>query len=406
MGQFEKLILRDRNHPSVILWSIGNEEWVIHGTETGHNIANSLISRLKELDPTRLYSYAGNNGNEFAGINELMPIRGFNYMNNNADIDKYHKDHPGQILMGSEEASTLCTRGIYFKDSVKGYVPDYDVTFPYWGATAEHWLKYYSARDFLLGAFVWTGFDYRGEPTPYEWPCINSHFGIMDVCGFPKNNYYYYQSWWSNKDVLHICPHWNWKGKEGEIIDVWCNSNCQTVELFLNGKSLGRKTMDPFSHLEWKVPYKPGVLEARGIRDGRKLTERIETTGPPASIILNPDRNSINGDGEDVSVINVSVADEKGREVADAGNLITFELKGNGRIIGVGNGDPSSHEADKCLAGKYQRRLFNGKCQLIVQSGTGAGTIEVIASTAGLKPGSALIQAGTCTPRPGVESIK
>jgi len=228
----------------------------------------------------------------------------------------------------------------------------------------------------------------------------------MDVCGFPKNNYYYYQSWWGNKDVLHICPHWNWKSKEGEIIDVWCNSNCQTVELFLNGKSLGRKTMDRYSHLEWKVPYQPGVLEARGIRDGRKLTAEIETTGLPSSIILTPDRNRINGDGEDVSVVNVSVSDEKGREVADAGNLINFELKGNGRIIGVGNGDPSSHEADKCQAGKYQRRLFNGKCQLIVQSGTGAGTIEVIASSAGLTPGNALIQAGTCTPRPGVESIK
>jgi beta-galactosidase len=406
MGQFEKLVLRDRNHPSVILWSIGNEEWVIQGNETGHNIAKSLVAKLRELDPDRLYSYAGNNGNEFTGINELMPIRGFNYMNNNADIDKYHKEHPGQILMGSEEASTLCTRGIYIKDTVKGYVPDYDVTFPYWGATAEHWLKYYSSREFLLGAFVWTGFDYRGEPTPYEWPCINSHFGIMDVCGFPKNNYYYYQSWWSNKDVLHIFPHWNWKGKEGDTINVWCNSNCQNIELFLNGKSLGKKQMEPYSHLEWKVPYRPGVLEARGIRDGRKLTSKLETTSPPAAIVLIPDRVKIKADGEDVSVINVCVYDDKGREVADAGNLINFELKGSGKIIGVGNGDPSSHEADKCPEGKYMRRLFNGKCQLIVQSGTGGGTIEVTARSAGLKPGGALILAETCTPRPGVESIK
>ena len=228
----------------------------------------------------------------------------------------------------------------------------------------------------------------------------------MDICGYPKTNYYYYQEWW------RIWMRFTWRrigtGKDKKAIPSLYGAtatanpwNCSST-----GKALAGKPWIRFHISSGKVLIKPGVLEARGIRDGRKLTERIETTGPPVSIILNPDRNSINGDGEDVSVINVSVADEKGREVADAGNLITFELKGNGRIIGVGNGHPSSHEADKCLAGKYQRRLFNGKCQLIVQSGTGAGTIEVIASTAGLKPGSALIQAGTCTPRPGVESIK
>ena len=400
MGQFERLVLRDRNHPSVFIWSIGNEEWVVQGNETGHNIAKSLIARLKQLDTTRLFSYAGNNGNEYKGVNELVPIRGFNYMNNNADIDKYHKDHPDQILMGSEEASTLCTRGIYKKDTVKGYVPDYDVTHPDWGALAETWWRYYSAREYLLGAFVWTGFDYRGEPTPYGWPCINSHFGIMDVCGFPKNNYYYYQSWWTNKDVLHIYPHWNWKGREGDTISVWCNSNCESVELFLNGKSLGSKKMPLNSHLEWKVAYHPGTLEARGIKNGKIIVTKIETTGQPATIVLSPDRGNIKADGEDVSVVNVSVLDEKGREVADAGNLIKFELKGNGRIIGVGNGDPSSHEADQCTTGKYQRQLFNGKCQVIVQGGRNAGTIELTASSGSLKPGTAAIQLEQCKLRP------
>ena len=396
MGQFEKLILRDRNHPCVFIWSIGNEEWVVQGNETGHNIAKSLIARLKQLDTSRLFSYAGNNGNEYKGVNELVPIRGFNYMNNNADIDKYHKEHPDQILMGSEEASTLCTRGIYKKDSVKGYVPDYDVTHPYWGALAETWWKYYSAREFLLGAFVWTGFDYRGEPTPYGWPCINSHFGIMDVCGFPKNNYYYYQSWWTAKDVLHIYPHWNWKGREGDTISVWCNSNCESVELFLNGKSLGLKKMPLNSHLEWKVIYKPGTLEARGVKNGKQLISKIETTGQPATIILSPDRSTIKADGEDVSVVNVSVLDEKGREVADAGNLIKFELTGSGRIIGVGNGDPSSHEADKCSPGNYQRRLFNGKCQVIVQGGRNAGSLQLNATSENLKATSSVIQLEQC----------
>ncbi|MCX6287533.1 MAG: DUF4982 domain-containing protein [Bacteroidetes bacterium] len=392
MGQFERLVLRDRNHPCVFIWSIGNEEWVIQGTETGHNIAISLIARLKQLDPTRLYSYAGNNGNEYKGVNELVPIRGFNYMNNNADIDKYHKEHPNQILMGSEEGSTLCTRGIYKKDTVKGYVPDYDVTYPDWGALAETWWKYYSARQYLLGAFVWTGFDYRGEPTPYGWPCINSHFGIMDVCGFPKNNYYYYQSWWTAKDVLHIYPHWNWKGREGDTINVWCNSNCESVELFLNGKSLGSKKMPLNSHLEWNVVYQPGTLEARGMKNGRKIVTKVETTGQPATIVLSPDRGSIRADGEDVSVINVSVLDEKGREVSDAGNLIKFELKGDGRIIGVGNGDPSSHEADKYDQGNYQRKMFSGKCQVIVQGGRNSGMLELTASSGSLKPATSVIQ--------------
>jgi beta-galactosidase len=391
MGQFERLVLRDRNHPSVFLWSIGNEEWVIQNNETGHNIAKSLIARLRQLDPTRLYSYAGNNGNNWKGVNELMPIRGFNYMNNNADIDKYRKEHPDQILMGSEEASTLCTRGIYAKDTVKGYVPDYDITFPPWGATAEHWWKYYAQRPFLLGAFVWTGFDYRGEPTPYGWPCINSHFGIMDVCGFPKNVYYYYKSWWSADDVLHIYPHWNWKGREGDTIAVWCNSNCQSVELFLNGKSLGRKDMPLNGHLEWKVKYKPGTLEARGIRGGRKLSARVETTGSALNLVLTPDRSLIKADGQDVSVVNVSVTDEKGRPVPDAMNAVSFALSGNGRILGVGNGDPSSHEADKCPEGKWSRSLFNGKCQIIIQGGLNPGRLELNALSPGLKPATASI---------------
>ncbi|MCX6280902.1 MAG: DUF4982 domain-containing protein [Bacteroidetes bacterium] len=407
MGQFEKLVLRDRNHPSVFIWSIGNEEWVIQGSETGHNIAMSLMARLKQLDPTRLFSYAGNNGNEWKGVNELVPIRGFNYMNNNADIDKYHQEHPQQILMGSEEASTLCTRGIYFKDTLKGYVPDYDVTHPGWGALAETWWKYYSVRPYLLGAFVWTGFDYRGEPTPYEWPCINSHFGIMDVCGFPKNNYYYYKSWWTADDVLHIYPHWNWKGREGDTISVWCNSNCESVELFFNGKSLGSKKMPLNSHLEWKVAYHPGALEAHGVRnvmkDGkksvRKIVKKIETTGVPFTIVMTPDRSNIKADGEDVSVINVSVLDEKGREVPDAMNLIKFELKGDGKIIGVGNGDPSSHEADKCSKDKWQRKLFNGKCQLILQSGRAAGSLILTATSESMKPSTTVIQMETCRPR-------
>ncbi|HTY36733.1 MAG TPA: beta-galactosidase GalA [Bacteroidota bacterium] len=401
MGQFETLVKRDRNHPCVVLWSLGNEEWVIQNTDVGKRVALSLIQKLKELDPTRLYSYAANNGNTYEGINSVLPIRGFNYMTI-MDIDKYRKDHPGQILFGSEEASTLCTRGIYTVDTVQGYMSDYDVTATGWGATAEKWWTFYNAREWLAGAFVWTGFDYRGEPTPYSWPCINSHFGIMDVCGFPKTNFFYYQSWWSNKDVLHLAPHWNWSGREGKSVKVWCESNCESVELFLNGKSQGRKTMNRDSHLEWDVRYEPGVLEARGIRGGRLMTTRVETSGQPASVRLTVDRTSLDADGEDVGVVTVQALDKQGKAVPTADNLIRFALKGHGRIIGVGNGDPSSHEADKFLDGKYQRRLFNGYCQVIVQSAKDAGTIELEAVSEGLKPAVLALQSIPVSLRPSV----
>jgi beta-galactosidase len=401
MGQFEQLILRDRNHPSVVIWSLGNEEWLIQNSDVGKRLAQSLIRKLKELDPTRIYSYAANNGNQYEGINSVLPVRGFNYMTI-SDIDKYRNDHPDQILFGSEEASTLCTRGIYANDTLRGYLCDYDVNAPGWGATAEKWWRFYAARPWLAGAFVWTGFDYRGEPTPYSWPCINSHFGIMDMCGFPKNNFFYYQAWWSNKDVLHIAPHWNWRGKEGQIIDVWCQSNCESVELLLKGKSLGKKTMEPNSHLEWKVAYEPGVLEARGWKQGRMVTTKVETTGEPVSIRLTADRSAISADGGDVSVVNVTTLDDRGREVPNADNLVRFEVVGNGKIIGVGNGDPSSHEPDKYLSDNYQRRLFNGKCQVIVQSTKEAGAVKLRASSEGLKTEVITIRTEPCEPRPSV----
>ena len=347
ISQLDSQIHRDRNHPSVVLWSIGNEEWE-EGSPRGERIAHSMVAFVHKLDPTRPTTFAGNNGNEFKGINGVVDVRGWNYMAL-GDIDKYHADHPHQPIVGSEEASTLSMRGEYTNDASKGYVRAYDTEVPGWGATAEKWWTYFAARPYLAGAFVWTGFDYRGEPTPYSWPSISSYFGVLDTCGFMKDNAYYYQAWWTNNDVLHILPHWNWAGKEGQNIDVWVYSNLDEVDLLLNGKSLGRKAMPRNSHLEWQVPYAAGTLEAHGFRQGKLVkTEKVETTGSPATITLTPDRTSINADGEDVCVFKVGAADSKGLLVPVAGNDISFKVTG-GTIIGVGNGNPMSHENDKFL---------------------------------------------------------
>jgi len=383
VNQFDRLILRDRNHPSVFLWSIGNEEFQIQQTSFGKRIAQTLIARQKELDPSRTCTYASDVPNEFIGVNEVIPIRGFNYRQ--FAVADYHRDHPNQPIMGTEMGSTVSTRGIYLKDSVKAYVPDEDLTFPWWSSTAETWWKLAGPNNYWAGGFVWTGFDYRGEPTPFSWPNINSHFGIMDMCGFPKNIFYYYQSWWSDKDVLHLSPHWNWKGKEGQPIDVWVSSNADNVELFLNGRSLGKKDMPRLGHLQWNVDYEPGKLEAVGFRKGKKLTAKVETTDEPHTIVVSPSKTTLIADGKDAVVINVSVIDKENREVPDANDLIRFNLTGDAKIIGVGNGDPSSHEPDKFFDSVWQRHLFNGHCQVILQSGKSVSMIHFEAKGDGLQ---------------------
>jgi beta-galactosidase len=392
MNQFERLVKRDRSRASVFMWSIGNEEGWIHTTSTGRRIAQTFIAKQKQLDPTRTCTYAADVANVFKGVNEVIPVRSFNYRQ--FAVADYHRDHPDQPLLGTEMGSTVTTRGVYEKDSLHAYLPDQDITAPWWASKAEDWWKLAGPNEFWLGGFVWTGFDYRGEPTPYKWPNINSHFGIMDMCGFPKNIYYYYQSWWTDKDVLHISPHWNlptkragWQEKEGKPVDVWVNSNADNVELFLNGKSLGKKDMPRNSHLQWTVNYEPGKLEAIAYKKGKKLTAKVETTGQPTEVVVTPYKTTILADGKDATVINITVVDREGREVPDADNLIKFSIEGEGKIIGVGNGDPSSHEADKCADGLWQRHLFNGKCQVIIQGTVKPGMIKFDATATGLWKG-------------------
>lgn len=397
MDQFERLIKRDRSRASVFMWSIGNEEGWIHTNSFGKRIAQTFIAKQKELDPTRTCTYAADLPNVYNGINEVIPVRSFNYRQ--FAVADYHRDHPEQPIIGTEMGSTVTTRGIYEKDTIKGYVPDQDITAPWWASRAEDWWTLAANSDFWLGGFIWTGMDYRGEPTPYQWPNINSHFGVMDMCGFPKNIYYYYKSWWTDKDVLHISPHWNfrekgpgWSKPKGDLIDVWVNTNADNVELFLNGKSLGKKDMPRNSHLKWAVNYEPGKLEAVAYKKGKRLYKKVETTGLPFEVVVTPYKTTILADGKDATVLNITVLDREGREVPDADNLIKFSIEGPGKIIGVGNGDPSSHEHDKCTDGMWQRTLFNGKCQVIIQAGTETGMIKFEAKATGLWSGGTDIQ--------------
>jgi beta-galactosidase len=411
LSELERLIRRDRNHPSVIIWSLGNEEWFAQGTSRGARIVSSMKRLVRKLDPTRPVTLAMN-GELGKGASQMVDVQGFNYagagesgsLNTAQNLDDFHARFPKQPTIGTETASTYSTRGIYVSDEKKGFASAYDVNFPSYGLSSESWWKIYDERRFLSGGFVWAGFDYRGEPFPYRWPCISSQYGVIDTCGFPKDNYFYYQAWWGVKPVLHLFPHWNWEGKEGQDVAVWCHSNLDSVELFLNGASLGEKRVSRNSHIEWNVKYVPGVLEARGSKNGEVLlTEKRETTGAPTKLVLRPDRVQIPADGEDLSVVPVEVVDDRGRLVPTACNEIGFRVEGPGRLIGLGNGDPSSHESDKPSSFTEARRsAFNGLCMALVQALKQPGSIRVEASSAGLDGSAVVITANQAKLRPAL----
>lgn len=348
LEDLRNLIRRDRNHPSVICWSVGNEEWGIEGNITGERIVNTLQDYVRSLDPTRPSTAGVSNGFK-SGISSVLEVMGYNYMGN-GDIESHYNKFPNMPGMGTEEGSTFTTRGIYFTDDKKHYRAAYDVKpRPSFYTIQEGW-KFYAERPNLAGIFYWTGFDYRGEPTPYGWPSVTSYFGLMDLCGFPKDNVFYLKSWWTKEPVLHILPHWNWPGREGQSIDVWVYSNFEEVELFLNKKSLGRKKMEINGRLEWKVNYVPGTLEAVGYKGGNNvLVKTVRTTGVPDRLELNAHKATLKSGGEDISVITVKALDKNGLPVPVADNNITFSMEGPGRIIGVGNGDPTSLEKEKFL---------------------------------------------------------
>lgn len=340
-----RLIMRDRNHPSVIAWSIGNEEWAIENSETGARIARTMQAYARSLDSTRAITI-GVSGGFQSGISDVINVMGYNYLGN-GDIEAHQKRFPQQPGMGTEEGSTFATRGIYVDNPARQHIAAYDKKpRPSFYSIEEGW-KFYAERPYMAGIFIWTGFDYRGEPTPYGWPSVTSYFGMMDLCGFPKDNFHYLKSWWQQKPVLHILPHWNWKGREGQKVDVRVYSNCDEVELFLNKQSLGRKPVQLNSHLQWMVPYAAGSLEAIGYRNGKRVLSAVRTTSAEASQIkLSAHKNTIQTNGEDIAIITVEVADKNNVSVATAENEISFSIRGPGKIIGVGNGNPSSLERE------------------------------------------------------------
>jgi beta-galactosidase len=402
MAQLEAMVKRYRNSPSIILWSVGNEEWHLQNDEAeqGAKIGATMVRRCHELDPTRVVSAAVNGDNE-KGVSDAFDIIGFNY--NLQNPDGYHKEHPKRPIYGSETSSAISTRGAYSTDPSRNAVNDYDGVVP-WGETAEEWWKFYGTRDWEAGGFAWTGFDYRGEPTPYGWPSINSQFGIVDMCGFPKDTFYYYKAWWGKEPMLHLFPHWNFEGREGDEIPVWVYSNLDEVELFVNGKSLGSQKVPHLGHVEWKARYEPGFIEARGSKDGKVvITEKRETTGPAASIRLTADRTEIDADGEDVAVLKVEVLDKEGRHIPTASTFIGFKVSGDGALIGVGNGDPNCQQSDK----EPKRSLFNGLAQVILQSTKNPGEIHIEAVKEGwdggvLTPAKLVIKTKQVEIRPSV----
>jgi beta-galactosidase len=389
------LVRRDRNHPSIILWSLCNEQW-IQGTPEAAAMARAMKERVHELDPTRPVTAAMNGGFDSpAGFAGDLDVIGINY--NPWVYDSMHALRPTNAMLGTEIASEVSTRGVYATnfwdgyhgDRARGYISAYSTTAGPGGQTVENAWPPIATNDFMCGGFVWSGFDYKGEPRPFQWPCINSHYGFMDICGFPKDSFYYYQSWWTDKPVLHLFPHWDWAGREGQEIPVWVHSNCEEVELFLNGVSLGKQVGRRYHHFEWKVKYAPGRLVARGTYQGHRIEVVQETTGAPMGIRLTADRSKIRADNADLAVVTVEVVDANGRLVPVAGNKIHYSLAGAGKIIGVGNGDPSCHEPDK----GSDRSVFNGLAQVIVQSSHTPGKIQLSATADGLAPARVILRA-------------
>lgn len=401
LEQLRSMVKRDRNHPSVFMWSIGNEEVFAQDQPETERIVRTMKMEVRKLDPKRPLTIAFTcwNGKEtfdsarpFLHVSKELDVMGFNY--SPRAWEEYRVLMPQQPVLITEIGSNSGTRGCYKTDAQLGHYyvldPDNEGRAVKKDVAESNWQRI-SQTPCLSGLFIWTGFDYRGEPSPFSYPDISSHFGAMDYCGFPKDNFYYYKSWWGEEPVLHLFPHWNWPDQAGKPMTVYCYSNLDEVELFVNGESQGRKAMQKDWYLSWEnVIYQPGCLSAKGYRNGTEvLSEEVKTTEAPYRIQLIPYRNSVNADGQDTALITVKILDKNGLTVPTADNLVRFEIEGAGTLLGVGNGNPSSHESDKIPA----RRAFGGMCQLLVRAGKDRGKIVITAASDGIRRDVCVIEA-------------
>ncbi|MGM9714504.1 MAG: beta-galactosidase GalA [Prevotella sp.] len=386
INSLERMIRRDRNHPSVILWSVGNEEWGIEWDEKGERIAATMRDYCHRFDPTREMTFATSGG---PTVEVPVDVAGYNYIMQNP-VEKLRQQYPDRKCCGTEETTGCGTRGVYYPDPEGRWMPALnrspDARDSTLNAIERGW-HFYAERPWAAGCFFWTGFDYRGEPNPLSFPATGSEFGILDYCGFPKDEAEYLRAWWTDTPVLHVLPHWNLDGHEGESVSVWAYSNCDEVELFCNGKSLGRKPMPKYGHLEWEAVYQPGTLKAVGYKGGKKTMTRVVATAGPATMIRAiPDRPAILHGTGDVAVVDIYLADKKGRTVPTACLPLSVEIEGPATILGMGNGDPAFRTIERPSASASPRRFtldaFNGCAQLLVMSDdmeTGTATVTITA---------------------------
>ncbi len=423
------IIKRDRNHPSIVMWSVGNEvlENMKFIQQNGWKIAKDLTALCKSLDPTRPstmgYNYYPNP--YISNIPQQVGVAGMNYKP--ITYDEIHHDYPQLKIYGSETSSCTSSRGVYhlpiekYEKHESKQVTSYDIVGPSWAYPPDVEFDALEKFPYVMGQFMWTGFDYLGEPTPYggrdnsshgywndDWPARSSYFGAVDLCGLPKDRFYLYQSEWSSKPMVHLLPHWNWKGMEGEIIPVYAYTNCDEAELFVNGKSMGKRVkgvdgtdlkikfqmnQDTIFHskyrLSWDVPYKAGSIKVVAYKDGKAIVEKeIRTAGKPARIALAPDRNVITADGKDLSYVTVRIEDKDGNLCPEADNLVEFKIEGAGKLIAVGNGDATSIASFQAP----NRKAFSGMCMAILQSDKNeAGQITITATSKGLKTATTVV---------------
>ena len=395
MDELEWLVRCHRNHPSIILWSVFNEE-PVQGTEQGYEMVRRMAAAVRALDTSRPVTAAMNFGQfEPINVSQAVDVVGFNYQHD--QYDAYHKAFPTVPMTSSEDTSAFMTRGEYRTVPERNVIASYDDDAAPWGATHRTAWKAIAERPFVAGGFVWTGFDYHGEPTPHTWPSNSSFFGIMDLCGFAKTAFWLHQAQWTRDPVLHLAPHWNWPGRDGEAITVMALHNLDEVEVFLNGRSQGRQKGDLYAMNRWQVPYAPGRLSAVGYRAGKEVKRfAVETTGPAVALRLTPDRDAMLGDGLDAQPFAVEAVDAQGRPVPVAQNTVRFVVDG-GDIIGLGNGNPNDTSSEK----GNTRALFNGLAQAIVRTRAGtSGQLRLRASSPGLREASVAVAVRAARPWP------